>query len=129
MNTTKQELATQDRAATAGNLRSIEFVAPVVDLRREADGYRLDVEMAGVSKSGVELTVEDGKLMITGHRSQQEHVGNLLHRERDHRDYRRIFDLDPTIDVATIEASMDQGLLRIHLKKAEVHQPRKITIA
>jgi HSP20 family protein len=129
MKPSNTDLSTSGRNPVSSAVRGIEFVSPVVDLHREAHGYRLDVEMAGVPKAAVDLTVEDGKLIITGHRNQPQHSGHLLHRERDQRDYRRVFDLDPTIDAGKIDASMDQGLLRIRLKKAEVHQPRKITVA
>jgi len=108
--------------------RVLDFVAPVVDLHRDAQGYRLDVELPGVPKNGVGLTVEDGKLIITGHRHASKVQGRMLHRERDQRDFRRVFDLDPSIDVEKIEASMDRGLLQVHLRKAEVHLPRKIQV-
>jgi HSP20 family protein len=128
MNTTKNEIATADRRSENGNLRAVEYLCPAVDLHREAEAYRLDVEMPGVPKNGVDLTLEDGKLIIVGHRLPAENHGRSLHRERDSRNYRRVFDLDPTIDAGKIEASIEQGLLRVHLRKAELHQPRKITV-
>jgi HSP20 family protein len=53
---------------------------------------------------------------------------DLLYRESTHRDYRRVFVLDPTIDTARIEAKMECGVLRLHLPKAEKVKPRKITV-
>lgn len=108
--------------------RPIEYITPVVDIHQDGDGYIVEVELPGVSKNGVELTFEDGKLIILGHREHKTHSGRVLHQEINPADYRRVFDLDPSIDPSTIQASLDQGLLKIRLQKAEAHKPRKITV-
>ena len=47
----------------------VEYFTPVVNLHQDADGFTLEVEMPGVGKQGVEVTVEDGKLILGGHRT------------------------------------------------------------
>lgn len=122
-------ISQQDRG-TLSNPRTapVEHLTPVVDLHQKGDGYLLEVELPGVNKSGLEITLEDGKLTIVGHRSQPQEGVRVLHRERPAANYRRVFDLDPTIDPGQVRAELDQGLLRVHLRKAAAHQPRKITV-
>ena len=85
--------------------------------------------MPGVGKQGVEVTVEDGKLILGGHRTAASNdFGRALYRERKMSEYRRVFDLDPSIDAARISARIEQGLLTVHLPKTKAVKPRKITV-
>lgn len=106
----------------------VEYTAPLVNLHQDADGFTLEVEMPGVGKQGVEVTVEDGKLILTGERAPVADFGEPVHRERKAGGYRRVFDLDPSIDAARISARIEQGLLTVHLPKTEAVKPRKITV-
>lgn len=106
----------------------IEYATPRADLHQDSDGYTLELEMPGVSKSGVEVTVEDGKLTLIGRRAAVEAPGRALHREGAVTDYRRVFDLDPSIDTDKVTASIEQGVLTVHLAKAEAVKPRRITV-
>ncbi|MGA7902668.1 MAG: Hsp20/alpha crystallin family protein [Terrimicrobiaceae bacterium] len=118
-------LTTKDAGELA---QRVEYFTPLVNLHQDADGYSLEVEMPGVNKQGVEITVEDGKLIIGGHLSPGGQFGQAVYRERRAGEYRRVFDLDPSIDGSKINASMEQGLLTVHLPKVEAVKPRKITV-
>jgi HSP20 family protein len=118
-------LATKDAGELA---QRVEYFTPLVNLHQDADGYSLEVEMPGVNKQGVEITVEDGKLIIGGRLSPGGQFGQAVYRERRAGEYRRVFDLDPSIDGSKINASMEQGLLKVHLPKVEAVKPRKITV-
>jgi HSP20 family protein len=54
--------------------------------------------------------------------------GTLVHRESRTENFRRAFELDPSIDTAKISAHIDQGMLTLTLPKAEKVKPRKITV-
>lgn len=108
----------------------VDFVSPAVNLRHDSDGYTLEVEMPGVAKNGVEITFDDGRLTLIGHRSNTAgRAGKLLHGEIQPYEHRRVFDLDPAIDPERIAATMDQGLLTLRLPKIEAAKPRKIAVA
>ncbi len=104
------------------------FTVPAVNIHQNADGYTLEVEMAGVPKSGVEVTFEDGKLTLVGRRANAENREGFVYRESSEADYRRVFDLDPSIDAARIDATIEQGLLTVRLPKAETAKPRRISV-
>ena len=73
--------------------------------------------------------MEGSTLTLVGRRGEQRIEGTLLHRESKDADYRRVFELDPTIDTANIKARVEQGVVTVELPKAERVKPRKIKIA
>ena len=52
----------------------------------------------------------------------------MLYRESRPADFRRVFEVDGSIDATHIGAGLDQGLLTLTLPKAEAAKPRKIEI-
>jgi len=103
------------------------FAVPNVNVVETKDGYILEAEMPGVAKEGLEVSLEENLLTITGRR-QPEPSANLLHRESNPVDYRRVFELDPAIETGKINAQIDQGILTLKMPKAEKVKPRRITV-
>ncbi len=106
----------------------VTYLTPLANILETKDGYVLEAEMPGVNKDGLEVTVENGQLTIVGHRASAEVRGREVSRESRTSDYRRAFELDPAIDTTKITAKIDQGVLTLHLPKAEAVKPRKITV-
>lgn len=119
--TLQQEPPTSNESATT-------FVAPEVNIFETKDGYVLQAEMPGVSKEGLEITLEAGELTITGNRHVDDLPGEALFRESQKVGYRRVFELDPAIDTAKVSARMEQGVLTLTLPKSERVKPRKISV-
>jgi HSP20 family protein len=110
-------------------VQSEQFAAPAASVVEAIDGYTLEVEMPGVNKEGVEISVENNELTIVGRRSLPAMEGTLIHRESRPENYRRTFELDPSIDANKISAKVDQGVVTLTLPKAEHVKPRKITVS
>jgi HSP20 family protein len=106
-----------------------QFVAPVASVLENGDGYLLHIEMPGVNKEGLEISTEGNELTIIGRRSLPEVHGNVLHHESRRENFRRLFEIDPSIDVNKINAKIEQGLLTVTLPKAEHVKPRKIAVS
>jgi len=123
MNTTVRENRNDERAQME------QFVAPVSSVIEDGDGYMLQVEMPGVNKEGLEISVENNELTILGRRSLPTIDGTLIHRESRPENFRRTFELDPSIDTGKINAKIDQGVVTLRLPKAEQVKPRKITVS
>jgi len=122
-------LTQTDQQTGAGNGTKREsYVTPVANILETADGYLLEAEMPGVNKEGLEVTVENGELVIVGRRSDKELPGTAIYREGRPLDFRRVFDLDPSIDTGKITAKMEQGILTLTLPKAEEVKPRRIKV-
>jgi HSP20 family protein len=127
METLVRENRTENRAN--GHQPQEQFVAPVSTVAENADGYTLQVEMPGVNKEGVEMWVENNELTIIGRRTATAPQGTVVHRESRRENFRRSFELDPTIDSGKISAAIEQGVLTLTLPKAEQVKPRKITVS
>jgi HSP20 family protein len=104
------------------------YVAPYVDVKATDSGYVLYAEMPGVNREGIEVTVDDGNLVIAGHRQSLTVGGEPLHRESRQLDFRRVYELDPSIDAGKISARIEQGILTVTLPKAEDQKPRRIAL-
>ena len=109
--------------------RSEQFMTPVASVIEGGDVYMLNVEMPAVNKEGLEISVENNELTIIGRRSLPQIEGTLIHRESRPENFRRVFELDPSIDMSKISARIDQGVLTLTLPKAEQVKPRKITVS
>ena len=123
MNTVVRENRDADRA------QNEQFVAPSASVVEAGDGYTLEVEMPGINKEGLEISIENNELTVLGHRSLPAVEGTLIHRESRPENYRRTFELDPSIDANKISAKIDQGVVAVTLPKAEHIKPRKITVS
>ena len=108
--------------------RPVGYVTPLVDIESTDDGYVIRAEMPGVEKSDLEITVDNGELMILGRRKPMEVTGELIYREIRPHDFRRVYELAPSIDSTKITANIDQGILTVTLPKAETVKPRKIAV-
>lgn len=105
------------------------FISPDVNIYETEDGYVLEAEMPGVTKEGLEITLEDNTLTFVGRRPDADPKGTALYRETRAADYRRAFELDPAIDTDKIGAEMRQGVLTLTLPTAEQVKPRRIQIS
>lgn len=123
MNTLVRDDRTNERAQRE------QFVAPAASVVENNDGYTLHVEMPGVNKEGLEISVENNELIITGRRSMPSIDGTILHRESRTENFRRTFEMDPSIDSGKISARIDQGVVTLQLPKADHVKPRKITVS
>ena len=102
--------------------------SPPADIHETKDAYVLRADMPGVRKDGMEITVEGSTLTLIGRRADQRFDGTVLHCESKGADYRRVFELDPTIDTEGIRARAEHGVVTVELPKAERVKPRRITI-
>ncbi len=123
----KATMQTEQRPAMATQ-QAREYAAPEVNIFENKEGYVLEAEMPGVNKEGLEITLEGNEITIVGHRKKELPPGNPLFREPALADYRRVFELDPSIDTAKISAKMEQGVLNLTLPKSEQVKPRKIKV-
>jgi len=120
--------ANVESPAAAASEAAGNYVSPEVNIYETDNCFTLEAEMPGVSKEKLEITLEGNSLTLIGHRADELPQGTLLYRESRPIDFRRVFELDPTIDASKIHAQMNQGVLTLNLPKAEAVKPRKIAV-
>lgn len=126
----KASLEPKSTTAAAPVARPVRrFITPEVNIFESAEGWTLQAEMPGVSKEGLEVTLEGNELTLVGRKTVEQINAEPVWRESHQADYRRVFELDPSVDTAKISAHMDQGVLTLQLPKAERVKPRKIEVS
>jgi HSP20 family protein len=123
--TTAHRESAADREAWTGH----GFATPPANITATENGYLIEIEMPGVNKDGLEITVERDELTVTGRRHSELPQGELLYCESALADFRRVFELGPDIDSGKISAEMAQGVVKLRLPKAEQAKPRKIKVS
>jgi HSP20 family protein len=103
-------------------------IQPACSISEQDGTVSLHLEMPGVNRDRIEISVENNELVILGKNAQETPQGTYLIRERHAGDYRKRFIIDETIDRDNIQASMADGILRLVLATKESAKPRKIEI-
>jgi HSP20 family protein len=104
-------------------------LVPPVDIVENDVGITLLADMPGVSKERLGVRVDGDNLLIEG--SAEVKVPEqleLLHSEIRNPYFRRSFTLSRELDPSKIEASLRDGVLRLHIPKAEEARPRRVEI-
>ena len=104
--------------------------APAVDVQERDEAYQVKVELPGVDKDDVKITMEDNILTIRGEKKQEKDSKNSnYHRvERSYGSFQRSFTLPTSVKHDKIEASYKDGILSIALPKAEDAKPKQIEV-
>ena len=123
------DTVTQNEHRAANETEEQRYLSPRVNIYESKEGYLLEAEMPGVSKDGLEVLLEGNELTIVGRRETDLDGAELVYRESSPRAFRRTFALDPSIDAANINATIEQGVLTVTLPKAETVKPRKIAVS
>jgi len=104
--------------------------SPAVDIAEDELEYLVKVELPGVNKDEVKITMQNNILTIRGEKKQEKETEDLnLHRvERSYGSFQRSFPLPTTVRNDSIEASYKDGVLAIRLPKAEVAKPKQVEV-
>jgi len=103
-------------------------VQPACNICEEDGKVRLSVEMPGIPRDGIEISLEKNELVIVGKSDRKEPEGSYLLRERRRGEFRKRFIIDETIDRDRIDATMINGVLTLVLNTKEAAKPKKIEI-
>jgi HSP20 family protein len=103
---------------------------PSADIRESDDALVVDLELAGVKKDDIDISVESNVLKVTGQRRHEsaEAKGSFQHVERFHGKFSRSFRLPRTVDSTKVNAVFEDGVLHLELPKSEEAKPRQVEI-
>ena len=102
---------------------------PAYEITENAEAWGLIAQLPGVTKEGLELTAEDGRVTVRGRRAWQRPEGwTAIYRESLDAPYELTLEHDNTVDADKIHAELKDGILRVSLPKAEAVKPRKIAV-
>jgi HSP20 family protein len=95
------------------------FGLPPADLKETENAHILTLELPGLSREDVEITIESDVLAICGQKTQDNDRVGASYRmnERRYGRFKRAFPLPPDVDRRGIEAQFRDGLLTVTLPK------------
>ncbi|MDZ7720459.1 MAG: Hsp20/alpha crystallin family protein [Balneolaceae bacterium] len=104
--------------------------APSIDISETDNQYMIDVEVPGMNKDDIELNIENNTLTISGERKFKKKEDNKqYHRVESHYgSFSRSFTLPENVEVDSISASYNNGILNITVDKSEQQTKKQIKI-
>lgn len=110
--------------------RVFEDWRPAADIYEEDGAYMVKVELPGVTKEDIKVTLKDEVLTIFGERKlEKEEKKRNYHRvERSYGSFSRSFHIGETVDHDKIEAKFENGVLEVRLPKGEKALPKQIEV-
>ena len=106
--------------------------SPALDLYQSNDNVVALVELPGMRKEEIEISLHDGTLTIRGERKRESSSGNGEKAERTERyigRFRRSIALPTRVDAGKISATYRDGVLTVTLPKAEEVKPKQIQVS
>lgn len=103
---------------------------PAVDIFEEEDAIVLSAELPGMKAEDVHVHVENQVLTLSGERKlEREEQKEGYHRvERSYGTFTRSFTLPKHVDAESIEAKLEDGVLRLRLPKRAPAERRRIEV-
>lgn len=119
----------QFAAPGRGTLPTAGF-APAVDVLRHEDELVVKVDLPGMKKEDLEITLLNNRLSIRGEKKDTAEVqSDRVHRtERFFGRFERVVELPNPVDGEKIRATFTDGVLEVHAPLRAEAKPRQITV-
>ena len=120
----------ENTPAQAEHTRGGRVYSPNVDIVEADNELLLIADVPGARSDQVDINYERGLLTlhVRVEPRQSETDTEFLFREYGVGDYHRCFEIGEGVDAQKIEAELHDGVLVVHLPKAEAIRPRKIQV-
>jgi HSP20 family protein len=105
--------------------RTREF-SPVVDVTESDKEVKVNVELPGVDEKNIELSIQDGRLVIRGEKKEEkeEKEKGYYRTERTFGEFYRMISMPAGVDTEKVVAEYKKGLLSITIPKTEEARAR-----
>jgi HSP20 family protein len=127
-----QELAVQQKREVEKKQERtapVRAFLPATDIFETEQALHVVLEMPGVRKDDVDVSVEDDVLKVEGRIDYSKYEGfQPVYAEYNVGDYVRSFELSSKIDQSAIKADMKDGIVTLVLPKIEKAKPRRIAV-
>lgn len=104
-------------------------VFPQINVFRDDEGIVVKAEVPGLRSEDLDITIEKGRLLISGERKAEERQGGSYHRrERPAGRFSRALRLPEDLDPAACKATCRNGVLTVRVPRQERARPRRIRV-
>lgn len=105
------------------------FRMPLVNINENDAGYVITMELPGVDKKDLEVSVEGKELVVTAERAEKVEAEGLLRGEIRSEKFKRSFTLGESIDAESIKAKLENGVLKVALSRVPESVGRKVDVS
>ena len=104
--------------------------APTLDVHEDKDSFIVKVEVPGLKRDDINVSLQDGALVISGERKEEKiNEGTEVHRqERFYGKFQRALTLPAPVAADKVKANYKDGVLIVTLPKAEEAKPKQIDV-
>jgi len=104
---------------------------PALDIFQDNENITLKVEVPGMKKEEINITMHEGILTISGERKMEEETkeGEICRRERFHGKFHRTVALKTKVDIKGIKAAYHEGVLTVTLPKIAEAKPIQVNVS
>jgi HSP20 family protein len=120
---------------TMGNLawgrgENLRSWFPVTDVSETPEHLILRLEIPGLNREHIKISVENNVLTVRGEKQQETSTENenFYRSERSYGTFERSFSLPSHVDTDKVQATMENGVLTIRLPRRDEARPREIQI-
>ena len=125
MEVQEQEMVPEETERT----RECRCFVPRADIYEVDENIYVVLDMPGINENALDITLEKNILNVKGFSQVEEHDNfSLVRAEYEVGDYERSFRISDAIDQSKIEATYNNGVLKLTLPKAEEAKARKISV-
>lgn len=104
--------------------KTVHTLVPAVDIVETRKSYIVKLDIPGAVKEKIKAQIEENTLLITAD------LAEFLQNEETEtvKQYRREFSLANDVDLSTVDAQYELGVLTVTLNKKQQFLPKEITI-
>src|ERR1041384_6409732 len=100
--------------------------SPAADVYNNETEYLIVVDLPGIEREALEISIDDNRLTISGLRAAAEDTQNMQRVERPQGRFLRRFGVPATVDQKAITAEYKDGVLRLRLPKRKEQKARRV---
>lgn len=118
-------------AGFVGNVGLFGGWSPAIDVSQDKDKVFVSVELPGMKKEEIEVSLHEGVLTIAGEikkEKTEKGKGESFREERYYGRFHRSVTLPTEVDGSKVAATYHDGILEIELPKAEAAKPKQIEV-
>ena len=118
-----------DVTGTAFGLAKAGSFSPEIDVRANDKEIVFSVDVPGIKRENLEITLENGVLKLRGSRNYEGDPNDKVWLGKSYGSFARSFNLPDHVDADKLYAELADGVLTVRLPRSEKSKPRKIEIA
>jgi HSP20 family protein len=103
------------------------WYTPLVDIIETGEAFLFQADLPGVSPDDLDVSFQNGVLSIEG-KVRPRPAENYVWQEYGHGHFYRQFSINTPVDADKIKAELKNGVLELHVPKAESARTRRIEI-